>query len=120
MNAPANIDPRRPFSVRSLAERWDCSEGAVRKLIDNGTLNHFRIGVLIRISAAQVEEYEACPPPSLSASNDSETGSPSPIETPTAFDDATGSRPRIARARRRRPGSGGMPATSSHGLSLVS
>lgn len=47
-----------PFSVRSLAARWGCSDGAVRNLIRNGTLSHFRIGDLIRISAEEVARFE--------------------------------------------------------------
>lgn len=47
-----------PFSVRSLAARWGCSDGAVRNLIRNGTLSHFRIGDLIRIPAEEVARFE--------------------------------------------------------------
>lgn len=47
-----------PFSVRSLSERWGCSEGAVRSVIRNGGLGHFRIGELIRIPADEVRRFE--------------------------------------------------------------
>lgn len=47
-----------PFSVRSLAARWGCSDGAVRNLIRNGALSHFRIGDLIRIPAEEVARFE--------------------------------------------------------------
>ena len=46
------------FSVRMLAERWSCSEGAVRALIRHGLLNHFRVGELIRVRAEDVARYE--------------------------------------------------------------
>ena len=49
----------RPFSVRQVAERWECSEGLVRKLIRSGALQCFRLGTLIRISAAEVERFES-------------------------------------------------------------
>src|SRR3546814_5709674 len=51
----------RPYSVPQLAERWGCSDSMIRKLINEGELQSFRIGVLIRISAAEVERYEKCP-----------------------------------------------------------
>src|SRR3546814_3889152 len=46
----------RPYSVPQLAERWGCSDSMIRKLINEGELQSFRIGVLIRISAAEVEK----------------------------------------------------------------
>lgn len=46
------------FSVRSLAERWGCSQGAVRNQIRKGTLRHFRVGDLIRVAAQEVERFE--------------------------------------------------------------
>ncbi|WP_442800404.1 helix-turn-helix domain-containing protein [Sphingomonas sp. STIS6.2] len=52
------LDPRIPFTVASLAERWGRSEGAVRNLFRASRLPHFRIGTLIRIPAAEVEKFE--------------------------------------------------------------
>ncbi|MDK2756423.1 MAG: hypothetical protein KYX66_06775 [Blastomonas fulva] len=49
---------RPPFSVRSLADRWECSEGLIRKMIRNGTLQSFTIGTLIRIPVSEVERIE--------------------------------------------------------------
>jgi excisionase family DNA binding protein len=49
----------RPYSVAQLAERWDCSEGLVRKLIRRGVLASFRLGTLTRIPAAEVARFEA-------------------------------------------------------------
>lgn len=51
----------RPYSIAQLAERWGCSDSMIRKLINLGELQSFRIGALIRISAAEVERYEKCP-----------------------------------------------------------
>ena len=34
--------PGAPYSIRTLAERWSCSEGLVRKLIRSGELQSFR------------------------------------------------------------------------------
>ncbi|PHQ63064.1 MAG: hypothetical protein COC10_08170 [Sphingobium sp.] len=48
-----------PYSVKSLAERWECSESMIRKLIKNGALRHFTIGKMVRIPQASVEDYEA-------------------------------------------------------------
>ena len=47
-----------PFSVAKLAEHWGCSGAMIRKLIDQGKLGHFRIGILIRIPRFAVEEFE--------------------------------------------------------------
>ena len=54
------IDPlsQPPFSVRSLAKRWCCSESVVRNEISANRLGHFRIGNLIRVTAAEVARFE--------------------------------------------------------------
>ena len=46
------------FTVPSLASRWDCSEGLIRKMIDRGELRSFRLGILIRVPADEVERIE--------------------------------------------------------------
>lgn len=48
----------RPYSVAGLASRWECSEGIIRGLIRNETLEHFRVGTLVRIRASEVERFE--------------------------------------------------------------
>ena len=48
----------RPYSVAGLASRWECSEGIIRGLIRNETLDHFRVGTLVRIRASEVERFE--------------------------------------------------------------
>src|SRR3546814_3671111 len=84
----------RPYSVPQLAERWGCSDSMIRKLINEGELQSFRIGVLIRISAAEVERYEKCPaePTSHIPSNDSGEVTPS----------SGGSSPRMTQKRNRK------------------
>lgn len=57
VSAPSGM-PLPPFTVRSLSERWGCSEGSVRSLIRTGKIDHFRIGELIRIPAAVVWRFE--------------------------------------------------------------
>ncbi|HEY6814062.1 MAG TPA: helix-turn-helix domain-containing protein [Croceibacterium sp.] len=52
------LDSRPSYSVAQLAERWQCSEGLVRKIIGSGKLAAFRLGTLIRISAAEVDRFE--------------------------------------------------------------
>jgi excisionase family DNA binding protein len=54
----ANTNPT-VFSVRTLAERWQCSEGLIRKMIGSGELRSFRYGNLIRIAADAVAEIES-------------------------------------------------------------
>jgi excisionase family DNA binding protein len=59
---PSHILPEhdvRPYSVAQLADRWGCSDSMIRKLIKQGQLQAFNIGVLMRISAAEVARYEA-------------------------------------------------------------
>lgn len=56
------LDPRRPFSPSSLAERWQCSEQHVRNLISSGRLSGFRFGKMYRVSADEVDRYEGMPP----------------------------------------------------------
>lgn len=49
----------KPFSIRTLAERWDCSEEHVRRMVKSGRLRTFDLGgKLIRISAEEVERWE--------------------------------------------------------------
>lgn len=48
----------RPYSIATLAERWGCSDDVVRRLVSQGHLQSFRVGALIRVSAAEVERYE--------------------------------------------------------------
>lgn len=52
------LDPRPPYSIEQLAERWDCGEGLIRKLVTEGRLPSFRIGTLIRIPAVEVDRFE--------------------------------------------------------------
>lgn len=49
----------RPYSVRSLADRWSCREDHIRKLIRKGILRAFRVGDLVRITAAGIECFDA-------------------------------------------------------------
>lgn len=74
----ALLTERRAFTVASLAREWECSEGVIRKLIGKGQLRAFRIGVLLRIPADEVERFECQNIPS----NDSAADLPAFIETP--------------------------------------
>jgi excisionase family DNA binding protein len=46
------------YTVASLAEAWRCSEGVIRKAINDGRLGCFRLGTLIRIPAEEVRRFE--------------------------------------------------------------
>ncbi len=49
----------RPYSVSSLAERWDCSRRHIMDMINAGDLRHFRLGAkLLRIPAGEVHRWE--------------------------------------------------------------
>jgi excisionase family DNA binding protein len=113
MSAPARItDIPPPFTIPKLAERWECSEGLIRKMIDRGELNSFRIGILFRIPAEEVARIEC---QNLTACSDSGATSPSSIETSAANESEAGSTPKIGRARKPKPVGGGPGATIHHG-----
>src|SRR3546814_6396637 len=82
----------KPFTVPNLAARWECSEGLIRKMIDRGELRSFRLGVLIRIPADEVERIEC----QNTQSSDSEDRSPS-CGTRMESDDEAVSMPKIGR-----------------------
>ena len=48
----------RAYSPESLAERWDCGETSVKKLLRDGKLAGFKIGTLWRVTSAEVERFE--------------------------------------------------------------
>lgn len=43
----------KPFSTETLAARWGCSPQHIRDMIERGELTAFRVGRLIRITAAK-------------------------------------------------------------------
>lgn len=97
----------RAFTVASLAQEWECSEGAIRKLVAAGQLRSFRIGTLIRIPADEVKRFEC----QNIASNDSAADTLSSIETGTESDTGEPLRQPIASGRRQRPANAGGSAT---------
>jgi excisionase family DNA binding protein len=109
-----------PYSVTKLARRWECSPSMVRKMIDSGRLQVFRLGVLIRISAVEVERFE-CQQSQNIPSSGSEEALPSSGEdqeakpTPQSSDTGSNSNRKIARARKRRGVPSGKGATIVHG-----
>ncbi|MBL9070462.1 MAG: helix-turn-helix domain-containing protein [Sphingopyxis sp.] len=111
----------RPYSIAQLADRWGCSDSMIRKLINQGQLQTFRIGALIRVSAAEVERYEKCPVnPVPIQSSDSEADSPSSIGSKrkgtTSRSAIVHSSPRkIGRAPRRKPANAGKAETIVRG-----
>lgn len=100
----------KPFTVPSLAARWECSEGLIRKMIERGELNSFRIGVLIRVPADEVERIECKNTPSSGFAD----RSPSYGEKMECAEDE-GFTPKIGRARRPRPGEFGKTGMIHHG-----
>lgn len=49
----------RPYSVATLAERWECSRRHIMDMINAGDLRHFRLGAkLLRIPAGEVQRWE--------------------------------------------------------------
>jgi excisionase family DNA binding protein len=97
----------RPFTVATLADRWGCSEGAIRNRIRAGEVRSFKIGALVRIPAAEVERVECL----NTLSSVSEAGTPSSITKPLA-DAGERSLPRpIGLERRPRPGRDGALVT---------
>ena len=66
------------YRVPQLAERWGCSPGHIRNLIDRGDLRAFTIGRLVRIPAREVERIECS-----QGSPSSGSGEGSPLSGPT-------------------------------------
>ena len=61
----SNDKSKRPYTPATLAERWECSPEHVRRLLNTGQLEGFRLGdKLWRIRVEDVEEFEsqATPP----------------------------------------------------------
>jgi excisionase family DNA binding protein len=87
----------RAYTVASLAEEWECSEGVIRKAIRDGELGCFRLGTLIRIPAEEVRRFECQNIPS----SDSEADTPLSGETSGGGTDAS-SKPAISLPRKRR------------------
>lgn len=48
----------RPYTPETLAERWHCSAETIRQMCARGELRHFRVGRMLRIPAAAVEDLE--------------------------------------------------------------
>ena len=63
----------RPYSPRTLADRWGCSAEKVRLMYRAGELHGFTLGKLIRIPANEVERFECQNTPS----QDTEANGPS-------------------------------------------
>jgi excisionase family DNA binding protein len=101
----------RAYTVASLAQEWECSEGVIRKLVASGQLGSFRIGALIRIPAEAVQRFE-CP---NIASNDSAAGSRSSTATGAGSGTASVYTPPTAQERRRKLASAGGKATAPLG-----
>lgn len=57
-SAGLTVSPEPPFSISALADRWNCSEGAVRNRIKSGQLGYFRVGNLYRVPAEEVARFE--------------------------------------------------------------
>jgi len=58
VSPPGQLNGGKPFTLDTLAERWECSGSHVRRLCASGKLRHFRIGSLYRIAVDAVLEYE--------------------------------------------------------------
>jgi excisionase family DNA binding protein len=99
------------YTVATLAERWDCSQGVIRKLIADNRLACFRVGTLIRISVEEVRRFEC----QNIASNDSAADMPSSIETtPESGTGNSFERPTALGLKRKHEGDG-RRATVHHG-----
>jgi excisionase family DNA binding protein len=103
--------PARAYTVASLAQEWECSEGVIRKLVASGALGSFRIGSLIRIPAEEVKRFEC----QNIASNDSAAASPVCGETETESGTGSGYMRPIGLERRQRLGADGARMTVHRG-----
>ena len=69
---------KRPFTPKTLALRWHCSDATIRNRCASGEIPHFRLGGLYRIPAHVVREIEECQTSQL---DDSEVDSASVGQT---------------------------------------
>ncbi|NKC03863.1 helix-turn-helix domain-containing protein [Ochrobactrum haematophilum] len=46
------------YRPEDVAKLWGCSSRQIRNMINSGQLEAFRVGKLLRITPAAVEEYE--------------------------------------------------------------
>src|SRR5690349_19098256 len=93
----------RAYTVATLAQEWECSEGVIRKMIASGELGCFRLGTLIRIPNEEVRRFECQTLPS----NDCEADTPLSGGTKTASGGAMASTLPIDPRRKRKRGTGG-------------
>ncbi|MFW7355575.1 MAG: helix-turn-helix domain-containing protein [Brucella sp.] len=49
---------RYAYRPEDVAKLWGCSSRQIRNMINSGQLEAFRVGKLLRITPAAVEEYE--------------------------------------------------------------
>jgi hypothetical protein len=60
-----NPDVPKPYSIATLAERWSCSQRvSFGAWSSAGQLKVFKVGILTRISAQEVERLESAGQPS--------------------------------------------------------
>lgn len=54
------VDPSHQafFTITQLAERWQCSDKTIRRMIDRGALPAHKFGALWRISVVDLSDYE--------------------------------------------------------------
>jgi excisionase family DNA binding protein len=75
---------RRAYTVASLAQEWECSEGVIRKAIADGRLGCFRLGTLIRIPAEEVRRFECQNTPSRDSAAPTQSSGETRPESATA------------------------------------
>lgn len=51
-------EQRRFYTVKQVAERWQCSASKVQKMTSRGELGHIKIGATIRIPEESITNYE--------------------------------------------------------------
>lgn len=57
-SSASGVSEERPFTPETLGREWGVSAEHIRGLIRSGDLAHFRVGRLIRISAAEARRYQ--------------------------------------------------------------
>lgn len=67
----------KPFSVRTLAQRWDVSKPTIHNMIGSGKIrNTFKVGNMIRIPFWEVERIEQCGNQNQNSTEENTTPSP--------------------------------------------
>ena len=51
-------EEKKVYTVEDLAQRWNCSQMTIYRMIETNKLKCFKLGRAVRVTLAEVERYE--------------------------------------------------------------